>query len=119
MSLKEKIQVQELRIGNWVYRTDKGTSFQITLDHFCEIQDGFLSLNHIEPMMLNEGWMPDWGFKPNHDNSNFLEKGDITVMEKSTGYIVWHKGHALGQIVKHVHKFQNLYYELTGQECNL
>jgi hypothetical protein len=114
------MKASELRIGNWVNKSLKSGSGRIlqtqtNVQDIVRLHENTGSFNY-EPTPLTEEWLLNFGFEPDKDNAHFLNKEPFTLKEHPEGFVVWHKGHALGIVVKHVHQLQNLYFALTGEE---
>lgn len=102
------IQPHELRLGNYVYSTNHKQVFKITQLSFDEpILD--------KPIPITEDELIKLGYELLVDNS-----GNIFFSTK--GHLIWKCTNDLfmceknGVVLKHVHRLQNLYYELNNKE---
>jgi hypothetical protein len=109
------MKANELRIGNWLYSGIAGQNFIASAHDIMNIFFGD-DRGAVQPIPLTEEWLLNFGFEPDKDNAHFLNKEPFTLKEHPEGFVVWHKGHALGIVIKHVHQLQNLYFALTGEE---
>ena len=99
---------KELRIGNWV--NYKGHIVQLCADDFAQLEDD-IKTGKIKPIPLDESWLLDFGCKYingyGYEKSGF--KGNIFSCSR------WNY-HGLRVDIKFVHRFQNLYFELSDGE---
>jgi len=109
------MKASELRIGNWLYSGITKEDFIIDGYDILNIDEGD-DEGKTKPIKLTEEWLVKFGFEPDKDNADFLNKEELTLAHHPKGFIGWHKGHALGIVIKHVHSLQNLYFALTGEE---
>ena len=100
----------ELRIGNYVHLDDMCASNFYVLDEVPKQED--LIYKWIEPIELNEEWLLKFGFKDNR-----LGLFDAVKVSDDIGYHIYFIERHLIE-VQYVHKLQNLYFELIGEELN-
>jgi hypothetical protein len=96
----------ELRIGNFVYLTDKEKVWEI-LDGYeidkCE-ENPFT-----QPIPLKEEWLLKFGFKTLCKD---WQKKGIIIHTRKRGYVL----RKSVPVIQYVHQLQNLYFALTGEE---
>ena len=108
----------ELRIGNKVnYQTAEGDILPNTIDWqdlkwLSEGEKGF-NLCH-SPIPLTEEWLVRLGFEKSSDN-NYYKGGKFTIYNRFGNFGLI-GGSLSWKEFKHVHKLQNLYFALTGEE---
>jgi hypothetical protein len=112
------MKAEELMIGNWLHSGIAGQNFIAGPYDIMNIFFGHDG-GAVQPIPLTEEWLLKFGFEPDKDNAHFLNKEPFTLTEHPEGFIVWHKGHALGIVINHVHQLQNLYFALTSQHLTL
>jgi hypothetical protein len=93
-------------------------SIKIDLGHEA-IQRVLFDDPKLKPIPLTEEWVVKFGGIKRPNGIKHIDIGDFTLLETEGGFIVWHKGHSLGRIFKHVYQLQNLYFALTGEELKI
>lgn len=117
------IQVNEIRVGNWLQRLD-GSLFQINSSDFIFIETINEKLQP-NPIPLTEEWLVKFGFEKVLDGiyelNAFTGSDDIKI-----GYIKgtlkiypMYEGFVNLDRIKYVYQLQNLYFALTGEELIL
>lgn len=119
------MKANELRIGNWFIEKDEVKQF-----------DGdFYHLLGCTPIPLTTNWLEKFGFEKNKDNRwmrgksryaifyfEYYATGEDNTMwrieyhDKDYGRNEYKDCNQWGDIIKHVHQLQNLYFALTGEE---
>jgi len=119
------IQVNELRIGNYVMT---GNIKSIVLEIFASgithdskngnIVAGHCGWSHINPIQLTEEWLLKFGFISNPYADRY-ELGSFYIEHNAErGYsIFWFD--KTGTTLEYVHQLQNLYHALTGEELKI
>lgn len=107
------IQANELRIGNWV---DKSNIAKYK--HVGKVMTLSVT-NKFDPVLLTEEILEKAGF----DNC-FLDIGDQAIeVRKGVFYLYGSTacthGHTFSGEVKYLHQLQNLYFALTGEELKI
>ncbi|RHU31026.1 hypothetical protein DXD68_04355 [Parabacteroides sp. TM07-1AC] len=131
------IDTREVRIGNYVYKTDNRTLKKERKKVFC-IQPAFLSLDDvkgnpcdihfIEPIPLDENILLDYGFTligQKYYSTQILDKLGLGIGKDNgvfmllyvtdiapNGFIIL----PMTNSIKYLHQFQNLYFDLVGEE---
>jgi hypothetical protein len=134
MIIINKMEAKELRIGNYVnYVNQKVNVLQISVEGrnkwdvelgYFEDSIGFERLfNEIQPIPLTEEWLLKFGATktPYEDDSN-----DYYCVIRHDNFNVFHEeGFAYLDIceviikLEYVHKLQNIWYALTGEELTI
>lgn len=119
------IQINELRIGNYVYYNNEHKEVGVITKIITEIipQVDYVGINHrneihyqskhINAIPLNVTWLKNFGYKK--ENNDFYNLGHI-VWNYDYNHLVCNKN---GITLKYVHQLQNLYFALTGKELTL
>ena len=115
------MKAQELRIGNFVYLSDKGKVWEILDGHeIDECDDNPFS----QPIPITEEWLSKFGFEKEpcpHNETMYYWIPNIFSLEKSIEHdssIVF--SHDWGEVeIKYVHELQNLYWVLFGEELTI
>ena len=128
------MEVNELRIGNWVYhnpsawsyRNDDGVisnysgfnkdCFKWEESDWYALGESTLDISIIHPIPLTEEWLVRFGFELNANkyrtnDSKLICHKMIDVKISGSKYNLKH--------IKYVHQLQNLYFALTGEELKL
>ena len=119
------MKAQDLKIGNWVQFRHTETPVLITLGDFVrEYKEEHLE--DYEPIPLTEEWLERFGFETECKwiNDCRAVKGDFYITLDHDGATVIGYPTSVGmrnkwmfvQDIEYVHKLQNLYFALTGQE---
>ena len=115
------MDAKELRIGNWYERNDF-SQHQITIDDLVYLSKGE-EITRIHPIPLTEEWLLRFGFKAAKYPKGrcfYLNNFWISLSEKLNVYISdTSEEDDLSGItlnILHVHKLQNLFFALTGEE---
>lgn len=117
--MKEKINLRELRIGNYVYDT-LGKVNKIDLEAITYIVKE--PHNQVKPIPLTEEWLLKFGFYKSMSWTYAIElKGNLKLV-----YYLGEKGWSIGfksysdfSNLEYVHQLQNLYFALTGNELTI
>lgn len=116
------MEANELRIGNLV---DLGNRIAkvIEINHSAcvvvdleETQDTIEDYDRTKPLQITEKWLLKFGFERRPWG---LVKGDLLFRDNIKNpcqELTLEIGNGFRVIVQHVHKLQNLYFELTGEE---
>ena len=102
---------RELRIGNWI--DNNGNFEQVKYDvHFRDIH--YIKDHGYTAIPLTEEWLIKFGFKMN--TLNTISNGKLMLrIDESKCYML-----SVNNIeIEYVHKLQNLYFELTGEELKI
>lgn len=128
------MDAKELRIGNWLNIVDPSfgkIETSISADVICDIEKMQANGKPIPyaPIPLTEEWLLKFGFYENNGVFTLSRKhelghefGDFHVSTyDSTQMKVWRGERYVGIIGScgFVHKLQNLYFALTGQELEI
>ena len=127
---------EELRIGNLVYESYGGMYEVQIIDSVnewvgsvkpgCNIVGRF-NMDQIKPIPLTEEWLLKYGAKLKEETSYpcskyYKLKGVMISIDLARFWIPKTKiygEYAILTCPKYVHKFQNLVYELTGEELTI
>jgi hypothetical protein len=109
------MKASELRIGNYVLRTDGSLAL---------IETGSDITSFWNPVVLTEEWLLKLGFKDDEPHSfiNLDEHGVMSIQFDQYRKIIslFSAGaHYYLPEIKYVHQLQNLYYSLTGTELTI
>ena len=122
------ILARELRIGNLVWDDYSGEMIISQITHSTEsvnfrktwqLPDGWALCKDIKPIPLTEEWLLKFGFTYRIDTgfngwySTPILGESIRIYKIEQG---WFKYHSSLTVIKYVHKLQNLYFALTGEE---
>lgn len=118
------MKATELRIGNWIEIKDQEdkTFAQIEgIGNLQQVAGQLWSIEELEPIPLTEEWLERFGFisDPYHDT---YIKGYFTLnCDKTRGKLELWLNNVTGKVlyVKQVHKLQNLFFEIEGEELQL
>lgn len=120
------MKANELRIGNWVFRTELSKTFHSKISAYtlsCAGHDGiidFLSPIPLTPEILEKaGFVKDSGI-------DVYKNGRLRVWVGARGkflcYLIEENtttGHYIPNSFVALHQLQNLYFALTGEELNI
>lgn len=123
------MKLQELRIGNWV-KNIFGDELKVT--HISkDLISGYL-LESVSPIPLTEEWLLKFGFKYNYfededgyiiSNDYVLSLGEYSELSIEDDFSFWIGSKTSDEtvcfdndIIESVHRLQNLYHALTGEE---
>lgn len=125
------MKASELRIGNLVKVPQDVGYFNckiVSLEQFvCRVnlknEDYYLYYDEIEPRQLVEGWLIKFGFKarlveaykPYWVWELSASDGSVFTLLAPEGEITYESGDLTVRI-EHVHRLQNLYFELKDEE---
>jgi hypothetical protein len=115
---------KDLRIGNFVYLTDKEKVWEI-LDGY-EIDKCEENL-FTQPIPLTEEWLVKFGFEFSEDESSEEKKvyfdnwnHDVIIRENIVKFYIVNTCETCYDVaIKYVHQLQNLYFALTGEELEI
>ena len=130
------MNISELRIGNYLeidgkfemvssIHSDNTIRLQESVDEPCH---GCYSLNKptIKPIKLTPEIMVLFGFEKIHNNiwQKRTKADRVLNLEEADGYIQHYVGFGVSEsgynmVQIHVHRLQNLYHALTGEELTL
>lgn len=123
------MEVQELRIGNYVKIFDTITQIEgmSTWDNFIQSSNfAEREISEFEPIQLTEEWLLNFGFIRHHEdysNNIIYIKNVYNNTEFEWGVYPNEIGSGVQIInrkeLKYVHQLQNLCYSLTGEELKL
>lgn len=118
------MRVNELRIGNLL--RDKVSKTELKVIELTEkdiityvIDRSLFPLKNgwgIEPILLTEEWLLNFGFVPNGFS---MVKGEFDVeiwLESEIGHTFKWNDFVISISLKYVHQLQNLYFALTNEE---
>ena len=104
------MNANELRIGNWVSHND--IPYQVSILLFAEFYASVRKIEDFKPIELSDEWLVRFGF----EGTQFLiAKGNFTYNCK-TKILTWFGIMLHDSLWNEVHKLQNLYFALTGEE---
>lgn len=111
------IRANELRVGNWVYRTEGFKTFKTKVSGntiACAGSDG--EIDFISPIPLTPEILQKAGFE-RFTNSDFI-KGEVNLWigNNNINFSINAYYHTS---IKHLHQLQNFYYALTGEELEI
>lgn len=108
------MKANELRIGNYVYLSDKNKVWQILDGHEIDECD---NNPFSEPIHLTEEWLVNFGFEKH--GIEWWGKGFCLEVYKDKLYYSGGEGLHIVIDLKYVHQIQNLYFALTGKELEI
>lgn len=118
------MEINELRINNWVYipKTDQTVQINVVADilKVVHVNKNLLSsiqIEEVDGIKLNEEWLKRFGFKRSFldglDSFPSWQKDKLWIADYLDGtYEFEHTSIEINE----VHKLQNLYYCLTDEE---
>ena len=106
------IKAKELRIGNWVKRDSQPNGFKIDSRSFFIIEQhpDWYDPIPFTPEILEKAGFVDGKkdrFKAGYDSDDFVQQQMSVVFDSTMVKL------------KHLHRFQNLYFDLTGEELKI
>ena len=120
------MKANELRIGNLVHNQNNGEDYHVTSADIADMDNG---IKHREPIDLTEEWLFRFWFDKMDNvlyHSQFphfgggLKDGAFHIVLRKENYPT--KGEVLffpfGS-VKYVHRLQNIFFEITGEELTI
>jgi hypothetical protein len=110
------MNVNELRVGNWVLCATHGiVDVQVDADILKLIQDG---ARYFHPIPLNIEILDKCGFFYQDNNSYQLDTnlGFSIWGRVESGFNVYVDSDEIGRSIKYLHQLQNVYFDLTGEE---
>lgn len=115
------MEIQELRIGNYVKIFDTITQIEgmSTWDNLIQNSNfAERELSEFEPIELTEEWLLKFGFKKDGYGDFIISNA---IMWLNNGKIIAHIGMSTAIDIKcnYVHELQNIYFSLKGQELKL
>jgi hypothetical protein len=116
------MKVNDLRIGNYVYSEIfdmtikvEGIIFGGAIQFHRKEYDYIEQVFSFEPIPLAEEWLLRLGFTLDHEQQSFCHRtfvlNDFELIEEMDGRYTYNNIE-----IKYVHKLQNLYFALTGEE---
>lgn len=114
------MEAKELRIGNYIYLSDKEKIWQILDGHEIDKAD---ANPFTEPIPLIEEWLLKFGFEFAFGQA-YIPLGDDNdghlLKDPKLGWILDDiEGFQIPLQPKYVHQLQNLYFALTGNELTI
>jgi hypothetical protein len=115
------MRVEELRIGNWVYcpfEFKEVKILQVGNILYYEIIEGntdSCDFFRLSPISLSDEWFVKLGFK---EEKFTFSRGNFYYHKRSK-YLTWVGIIIHDSLWNEVHKLQNLYFALTGQELTI
>jgi len=108
------MKASELRIGNYVIEKGKIKPIHSVSNHNAK------DYSKIEPIPLTEEWLVKFGFKKNEKNRFILMEGDVDILfnEDLNGWTCDGINFSIN-MTEYVHKLQNIYFALTGEELTI
>ena len=119
------MEIRELRIGNYVdWNGETGIVSQLLEKDICFKCGEECLYEDLKPLPLTEEWLLKFGFYAKHHHDNFSFNGfeisssqrRIDTNERSVFYLMLTEDSKFNIRIEHVHKLQNLYFALTGEE---
>lgn len=101
------IKVEELRVGNWLYRKSINQNVRISIDSFNDLID-------YEPIELTEEILLKCGFE--YDGAFYFKDGIFLEYEDNSLRLDCMSDSVN---IKYLHQLQNLYFALTNKELNV
>lgn len=133
----EQITPNDLRIGNWLYYTEKtkfsmqvyalgkdwvelniedsdGDPFDINGDEICPIPFSVELLSELSKYIICDGYFMYIGPNSDLEVSIEIKDGVISLIPSVNA-----DEYAIGKHIKYVHELQNLYHALIGKELEI
>jgi len=116
------MEIKELRVGNWVQLEEPGKSCKIEQHHFLSDEEGYCAfMDHIKPIPLKGNWMNRIGLSGELTTLPVLPERGLCFFRFNESIFLFiddseKKSSSALLRIDFVHKAQNLYYELTGNE---
>jgi hypothetical protein len=114
------MNASELRIGNYVHGNPYDGVIRIFNNGKCVIKhkSGIekCEIKNLQPIPLNKEWLLNFGFE--EYAISYYKLGEVYIYYANTG-LHEYRLREFNIIIKHVHKLQNLYFALTGEELIL
>jgi len=131
------MNANELRIGNYVYDSNKELNKQIAKSNFSNL-DYLIKLNIYQHIPITQDWLLKFGFKKQLDYYKIYCNNIEMYTDQFRYYPIYDTDVQESQIVfiqneseglnesnsiflrktKYVHELQNLYFAITGKELN-
>lgn len=111
---KQNMKANELRIGNLVEYSDGAGFVELCSLEIHKIDIGKV---YVKPIPLTEEWLVRFGFRKTFDSpfEDFeWSDNNLQLSEKFDCYLG-----KFTQPIKYVHRLQNVYFALTGEELKL
>lgn len=116
------MNVNELRIGNYVNLKDKGL-YKIDRGYDLEKIEDWEGTDYCTPIPLTEDWLLKFGFDKKlmygKHNKYFYIKDKLYYCEHDFYSFVFSNNQLEINHIKHVHQLQNLYFALTQKELTI
>jgi len=112
------MQVNELRIGNWITSKSSRIPFQVTIEDFVFILE---NIEHYKPIFVTEEHLFNLGATV-QDSTIVLEiETDIKIVfERDTrAFFLYFDNGYNGVDIGYIHKLQNLIFELKDEELEI
>jgi len=122
------LKANELRIGNYIQCLGNALCVEYVDKlivkgeyHRNPEWDTSVQIKHCRPIIINEGWLFDFGFTKDLTN-------DIFLNIKSNSFLIWQnnriellddENNKCISFCNYVHQLQNLHFALTGEELIL
>ena len=110
------MDAKELRIDNWV--CSQGKDIKIKAPHIQYLLD---EDNRAKPITLTEEWLVKFGFKKVKRQNVIQYENEYSLSHEfnQDGIFEFHIDDGTWIACKYVHKLQNLYFALTGEELEI
>ena len=117
------MKANELRVGNWVEKTEIKYS-GLKLYHSEIAINDLIHASSLKPIPLTEEWLLKFGFEKMGDKFSLKnKKAGVFRFVKTSGNIIVgeleHGRNSISEFITYVHQLQNLYFALTGEELTL
>ena len=111
------INAQELRIGNTLFSRLSKRMFNVVPLDIRNLND---EPDNADPVEITEQWLMDYHFEPELKNADSPNNRFMVYtkypLTYNTNHGWWYESRQLKIQPKYIHKLQNLWYELTGEE---
>ena len=110
------MKANELRIGNLV--TFNGKQIIVSWEDVQFIMTSDFEKEYHKPIPLTEEWLLKFGFSTVGGEFYLQVDNDLEIAIEFWDKTVYHNSHYIST-VKYVHKLQNLYFALVGEELKI
>lgn len=117
------IKANELRVGNLVkspinWLNPQG-EFMLDDIIFSEVLRNYKT-ESLLPIPITEEWLVKFGFeRAVHSNNFYKDKCPFHIVSFNGKYVFMLRHNEEGILIKTVHRLQNLYFTLTGEELTI